>query len=157
MRTHQGFHISCSRRLLVLSAAACVIVGAAFVPLLAQASRSGTGEVIAVRELELKAGVDIAEFERFARSTYNPGWEGVVPGLKAYIGKADRGALKGGYALILVFDGEKTRDAIFPKEGGGASPQFAPMLKGPFALNQELEKYLEPGALSVYTDYVAMR
>lgn len=155
MRTRRGFHISCSRRSLVL--AASVITAGALVPTFAQAPRAGTGEVIAVRELELKAGVDPAQFERFARATYNPGWEGVVPGLKAYIGKADRGALKGGYALILIFDGEKTRDAIFPKEGGGASPTFAPLLKGPFALNQELEKYLEPGALSVYTDYVAMR
>ena len=155
MRTRRGFHISCSRRSLVL--AASVITAGALVPTFAQAPRAGTGEVIAVRELELKAGVDPAQFERFARATYNPGWEGVVPGLKAYIGKADRGALKGGYALILIFDGEKTRDAIFPKEGGGASPTFAPLLKGPFALNQELETYLEPGALSVYTDYVAMR
>ena len=155
MRTRRGFHISCSRRSLML--AASLIAAGALVPTFAQAPRAGTGEVIAVRELELKAGVDPAQFERFARATYNPGWEGVVPGLKAYIGKADRGALKGGYALILIFDGEKTRDAIFPKEGGGASPTFAPLLKGPFALNQELEKYLEPGALSVYTDYVAMR
>ena len=155
MRTRRGFHISCSRRSLML--AASLIAAGALVPTFAQAPRAGTGEVIAVRELELKAGVDPAQFERFARATYNPGWEGVVPGLKAYIGKADRGASKGGYALILIFDGEKTRDAIFPKEGGGASPTFAPLLKGPFALNQELEKYLEPGALSVYTDYVAMR
>jgi len=156
MRTQRGFHISCLRRSLMLIAASVIAAGA-LVPMFAQAPRAGTGEVIAVRELELKAGVDTAQFERFARVTYNPGWEGVVPGLRAYLGKADRGALKGGYALILVFDGEKTRDAIFPKEGGGASPLFAPLLKGPFALNQELEKYLEPGALSVYTDYVAMR
>jgi hypothetical protein len=48
-------------------------------------------------------------------------------------------------------------ERVLAKEGGGASPKFAPMLKGPFALNQELEKYLEPGALSVYTDYVPVR
>ena len=156
MRTQRGFQISCSRRSLMLSAASVIAVSA-LLPVFAQPSRAGATEVIAVRELELKAGVDTAEFDRFVRATYNPGWNGVVPGLKAYIGKADRGALKGGYALILIFDSDKTRDAIFPKEGGGASPQFAPMLKGPFALNQELEKYLEPGALSVYTDSVAMR
>jgi hypothetical protein len=156
MRTHRGFHISCSRRSLALAAASVIAVGA-LLPVFAQPSRTATGEVIAVRELQLKAAVNAAQFERFARDTYNPGWEGAVPGLKAYIGKADRGAQKGSYALILVFDGEKTRDAIFPKEGGGVSPTFAPLLKGPFALNQELEKYLEPGSLSVYTDYVAMR
>jgi hypothetical protein len=156
MGTQRGFHISCSRRSLTLGAA-CLIAVSALVPLLAQPSRTGAGEVIAVRELELKAGVDPAQFETFARATYNPGWNAVVPGLKAYIAKGDRGALKGGYALILVFDGAKTRDAIFPKEGGGASPTFAAKLKAAFALNQELEKFLEPGALSVYTDYVAMR
>jgi hypothetical protein len=156
MRTPRRFHISCSRRSLMLGAASIIAVSA-LVSLFAQPSRAGGGEVIAVRELELKAGVDTAQFERFARGTYNPGWDGVIPGLNAYIGKADRGALKGGYALILIFDGTTTRDAIFPKEGGGASPKFAPMLKAPFALNQELEKFLEPGALSVYTDYVAMR
>ena len=156
MRNQRGFHVSCSRRSLTLGAA-FVIALSALLPVFAQPSRAGSWEVIAVRELELKAGVDAAEFERFARATYNPGWNGVVPGLKAHIAKGDRGALKGGYALILIFDGEKTRDAIFPKEGGGASPKFAPMLKKPFALNQELEKYLEPGALSVYTDYVAVR
>jgi hypothetical protein len=156
MRTRRGFHISCSRQSVAL-AAAFVIAAGAVLPVFAQLSRAGTGEVIAVRELQLKAGVDTAQFERFVRDRYNPGWESAVPGLKAYIGKADRGAQKGSYALLLVFDGEKTRDAIFPKEGGGASPAFAPLLKGPFALNQELEKYLEPGSLSVYTDYVAMR
>jgi len=155
MRLQRSFHVG-SRRSLAL-AAALVIAFGALLPVLAQPSRAGTGEVVAVRELELKAAVNAADFERFARDTYNPGWEGAVPGLRAYIGKADRGARKGGYALILIFDAVKTRDAIFPKEGGGASPTFAPILQRPFTLNQELEKYLEPGALSVYTDYAALR
>jgi hypothetical protein len=30
-------------------------------------------------------------------------------------------------------------------------------LQGPLALNQELDKYIEPGALSAYTDYVVLR
>jgi hypothetical protein len=156
MRSQRAFKVCRSRRSLILGLAAVITLGA-LVPLLAQSSRSGTGDVIAVRELQVRASVEPAQFEQFARETYNRGWERAVPGLKAYIGKADRGALKGGYALILIFDTEKTRDAIFPKEGGGASPKFAPMLKKPFALNQELEKFLEPGSLSVYTDYVALR
>ena len=156
MRFQRAFEVYRSRRSLVLGIGAVITLGA-LVPVLAQSARSGTGEVIAVRELQLKASVEVAQFERFARETYNPGWEGAVPGLKAYIGKADRGALKGSYALILIFDAERTRDALFPKEGGGASATFAPMLKQPFALNQELEKFLEPGSLSVYTDYVALR
>ena len=128
----------------------------AMLPTFAQ-PRARTGEVIAVRELQLKADVDTAQFEQFVRSSYNPGWEGAVPGVKAYIGKADRGAQKGSYALIIIFDGERTRDAIFPKEGGGASTAFAPMLEQPLALNKALDKFVEPGSLSIYTDYVVMR
>ena len=126
-------------------------------PTFAQPTRARTGEVIAVRELQLKADVDAAQFDQFVRSSYNPTWEGAVPGVRGYIGKADRGAQKGSYALILIFDGEKTRDAIFPKEGGGASPAFAPMLEQPLALNKALDKFVEPGSLSVYTDYVVLR
>jgi hypothetical protein len=126
-------------------------------PMFAQPSRARTGEVIAIRELQLKEGTDVAQFEQFVRTSYNPAWEGTVPGVKAYIGKGDRGAQKGSYALILVFDGERTRDAIFPKEGGGVSPGFAATLEQPLALNKALDKFIEPGSLSVYTDYVVMR
>jgi hypothetical protein len=115
------------------------------------------GEVVAVRELQLKAGVDAAQFEQFVRATYNPGWATAVAGLRGYIAKGDRGAQKGTYALFLVFDSQQTRDAIFPKEGGGAAAAFTAKLQAPTALNQQLEKYLEPGSLSVYTDYVVLR
>ena len=156
MSTQRHGIISVLQRPFAVAALTVVAVGA-LLPVFAQSSRAGTGEVIAVRELQLKAGVDAAQFEGFVRSTYNPAWEGAVPGVKGYIAKADRGAQKGSYALFLIFDGEKTRDAIFPKEGGGASQAFAPALQRPLALNQELDKYVEPGTLSVYTDYVVMR
>jgi hypothetical protein len=145
------------------SALAFVCAGLATVALvsgdsaLAQSSRSGAGEVVAVRELELKPGIDPAEFDRFVVSTFNPAWEGTVPGVRAYIARADRGARKGSYALVLIFDSEKTRDAIYPKEGGGVSERFGPLLEGPFQANQQLDKYIDPGTLSVYTDYVALR
>ena len=126
-------------------------------PALAQPSRARTGEVIAIRELQLKAERTPAQFEQFVRSTYNPAWEGAVPGMKGYIAKADRGAQKDSYALILVFDGEKTRDIVFPKEGGGASAAFAALVQPLLALNKDLDKFVEPGSLSVYTDYVVLR
>jgi hypothetical protein len=141
----------------IASTALALLVFATIVPALAAPTRAGTGEVVAIRELELKAGVDSAQFEQFVTATYNPGWEGAVPGLKAYIARGDRGVHKGSYALVLIFDSQKTRDAIYPKEGGGASERFAPVLQAPFTLNKELEKYLEPATLSVYTDYVALR
>lgn len=127
------------------------------VPAPAQSSRAGSGEVIAIRELKLKAGVDVEQFEQFVTGTYNPGWEGAVPGMKGYIAKGDRGVQKGNYALFLVFDTEKTRNAIFPEAGGGVSDRFAPFVERPLALNEELDKYIETGALSAYTDYVVLR
>ena len=146
-----------SLRWSVALAGLTVMAVGTMLPTFAQPSRARTGEVIAVRELQLKADADAAQFEQFVRGSYNPAWEGAVPGVKAYIGKADRGAQKGSYALIIIFDGERTRDAIFPKEGGGASAAFAPMLEQPLALNKALDKFVEPGSLSVYTDYVVMR
>jgi len=127
------------------------------VPAPAQSSRAGTGDVIAMRELQLKAGVDPNQFEQFVIGTYNPALEGAVPGMKGYIAKGDRGVRRGGYALILIFDSEKTRNAIYPKAGAGASEKFAPFLQRPLALTQELDKYVEPGSVSAYTDYVVMR
>lgn len=125
-------------------------------PALAQSSRAPE-EVVAVRELELKPGVDIAEFERFVTGTYNPGWEGALTGARGYIAKADRGVHKGRYAFVLVFDSAKTRDAIFPKEGGGAAEKFQAALEKPLSLIKQLDKYIEPGSFSAYTDYVALR
>jgi hypothetical protein len=139
-------------KIVLCSALAAALV----VPALALQGQ-GLGEVVAVRELELRAGVEPAQFESFVTGTYNPGWQAAVPGLRAYIAKGDRGVHKGAYALVLIFDSQKTRDAIFPKEGGGASERFAPVLQKAFALNKELEKFLEPASLSVYTDYVALR
>jgi hypothetical protein len=146
-----------SRPVAVTGLVLAVIVFGVILPALAQPSRARTGEVIAIRELQLKAGADTAQFEQFVRSTYNPAWEGAVPGMKGYIAKADRGAQKDSYALILVFDGEKTRDIVFPKEGGGASAAFAALVQPLLALNKDLDKFVEPGSLSVYTDYVVLR
>ena len=130
---------------------------AAILPAFAQTSPEASGEVIAIRELQLKPDADTAQFERFVRGTYNPGWNKAIPGMRGYVAKSDRGAQKGSYVLFIVFDGTKTRDAIFPKEGGGVAPEFAARVQKLLALNPELEKFLEPGSLSVYNDYVVMR
>jgi hypothetical protein len=139
--------------LALLSAVAFGTVAAA----LAQGPRKGTDEVIAVREFELRAGVDLAAFERFVTETYNPGWADVVPGVRGYIAKGDRGAHKGRYAFILIFDSQKVRDDIFPKESEGAAERFAPMLERALALNAQLDKFIEPASFSIYTDYVPLR
>ena len=148
----------CRSRYLSLILAVPVVAVLALTPLSsAQISRAAAGEVIAIRELQLNPGVDVAEFERFVRDSYNPSWQGAVPGMRGYIAKGDRGQQKGTYVLVFVFDSEKTRNTIFPKEGGGASEKFTALLQTPFSLGKTLEAYVEPGTLSVYTDYIALR
>ena len=58
-----------------------------------QITFSGKGEVVAIRYLELKDNVSIEDFEKFAIDEYNPNFNRVVPGLKVYIAKSDRGCL----------------------------------------------------------------
>jgi hypothetical protein len=145
-----------STRLLALALLSAVALGTVAAAL-AQAPRKGADEVIAIRELELRPGVDLAAFERFVTETYNPGWAGVVPGVRGYIATGDRGAHKGRYAFILIFDSRKVRDDVFPKEGEGAAERFAPMLDRALALNAQLDKFIEPASFSIYTDYVPLR
>lgn len=156
MTIPQSVGIGSSRSMLAAATLALVPI-VMTVPAPAQPSRAGSGEVIAIRELKLNAGVDPGQFEQFVTGTYNPRWEGAVPGMKGYIAKGDRGVRKDGYALILVFDSEKTRNEIFPKAGAGVSERFAPLLEALLTMTQELDKYIEPGSLSAYTDYVVLR
>lgn len=126
-------------------------------PAAAQSSRTGTGEVISVRELTLKAGVNPADFERFVVQTFNPAWEGAVPGMKVYVAKGDRGARTGGYVLLIIFDSEKTRNVIVPVQGGGVAEAFRPildgLLSGPY--QKLITSYLESDP--PFTDYVVLR
>jgi hypothetical protein len=156
MSITQRVLLSSSIRL--LTAALLLLLGlVTAAPAAAQSSRAGTGEVIAVRELTLKRGINPADFERFVMERFNPAWEGAVPGVKAYIAKADRGARRGRYALVYIFDSEKTRNAIAPVEDRGAAEAFRPVLDRLFSgPNQELvTMYLE--AEPAYTDYVVLR
>ena len=129
---------------------------------LAQSPRAGTGEVLSIRELRLKPGVDPAEFERFVKETYNPRFEQLhFPGWRGYILKADRGTRKGSYIHVYAVESERTRNAFFPTEEGVLSEKSAPLaaelLEEVRRLNQELERYVEPGWHDVYTDYVVLR
>ena len=45
----------------------------------------------------------------------------------------------------------------FFQRGGGASAAFAALVQPLLALNKDLDKFVEPGSLSVYTDYVVLR
>jgi hypothetical protein len=122
----------------------------------AQSSRAGTGEVIAIREIILKPGVDSVKFEQFIIEKYNPAMEGAMPGVKAFVTKADRGQMKGGYAHFIIFDSQKTRQAIVPEEGKMAD-WFVPIWEKLESVSKELDEYLEEGSMNIYSDYVVLR
>lgn len=121
----------------------------------AAAQSTSSEEVIAVRPLTLRAGVDEAAFESFARMRYNPGWLGVTPGMTVAIMKADRGTRKGRYVLAFIFDSVTTRDAYFPQEGSEGTEAFQAYIREVQDLSDELEQYVEE--IGSYTDYVALR
>lgn len=121
----------------------------------------GPGNVLAVRELQLKPGVDPEEFERFAVEEFTPTFQEQVPGVSAYILKGERGDKKGQYSFALIFDSVNTRDYYYPFEHGGEAsvPKNAETLWLPArkAIYEQLIKYVEDiGQQGGYTDYVVL-
>ena len=125
--------------------------------LFAQALHTGKGEVIAVRFLELKPDVNIAEFENFAYKTFNSGFDGAVPGLKEYIAKSDRGMDVGSYSLLMVFDSQIVRDTMIPNRS--ASDWLNKIMEDQklWALWNKLDTYVVDGSLAKYNDFVVLR
>lgn len=121
----------------------------------AAAQNADGGEVVAIRTLELNDDVDSSQFDRFVQNRYNPGWEGIIPGMKVVVVKADRGEEKGAYALIFLFDSVRTRNAYFPQEGSEGTESFQAYIKKASELDTELMQYVE--TVGPYTDYVALR
>ena len=126
-------------------------------PLMSQVLYSGKGEVVAVRLLELKKDVDIEEFEKFAVKEFNPKNDGVVPGLREYIAKSDRGISVNSYALFMIFDSQNNRNTMIPNKQ--ASEWFNKILEDQnlWALWNKLGTYVTDESLSNYNDYVELR
>ena len=119
------------------------------------------GNIVAVREVTLKEGIDPVKFETFAVEEFTPVFEREVPGVKAYIMKGNRGDKKGSYAYVLIFDSENTRDFYYPFEHGGEEsvPSTSEQLWLPAreAIYTELVKYVDGiGETEGYTDYLVL-
>lgn len=119
------------------------------------------GNVVAIRELTLKPGVDPEKFERFAVEEFTPLFEEQVPGVRGFILKGERGDKKGDYSFALIFDSVNTRDYYYPFEHGGEAsvPKNAEALWLPAreAIYEKLAQYVEfIGQEGGYTDYVVL-
>lgn len=128
-----------------------------FTSVSAQSSRTGTGEVIAVRECKFKPGVDLTKFEKFIIEKFNPAMEGAYPGVKAFVTKVERGQKKGSYALIYIFDSGKTLHAVVSEENGKMGDWFVPFWEKSAPMRKELDTYMEEGWGSKYDDYTVLR
>jgi len=125
--------------------------------LFAQAPHTGKGEVIAVRFLELKADVDTTEFEKFAYEEFNPAFDGIVPGLKEYIARSDRGMDEGSYALLMIFDSQIVRDTMLPNRS--PAEWFGKIMEDQKLWTpwNKLGTYVVDGSLGKYNDFVVLR
>ncbi|MEL6256087.1 MAG: hypothetical protein AAFR87_29045 [Bacteroidota bacterium] len=108
------------------------------------------GAVVSIHQLEVAEGNQEA-FEKLVTESIHPLWQKEVEGMYVYILKGDRGARKGKYIQMLMFDSMERRDAYFPNEGEGFSEELAKQI------TDELwpaKKFEELGVSStVYTDY----
>ena len=119
------------------------------------------GNIVAVRDITLKEGVSIEDFEKFAVEEFSPVFEQQVPGVKAFIMKGNRGDKKGSYSYVLIFDSTNTRDFYYPFEHGGEKsvPATSEKLWLPArkAIYEELVKYVDGiGETEGYTDYIVL-
>jgi hypothetical protein len=71
--------------------------------------------VYSLQEIELRPGVDPAEFVRMFEAEVAP--SPTLPGLKVRLLKGNRGARDGKFLVLLEMENEETRDRYFPGEG----------------------------------------
>lgn len=112
------------------------------------------GKVLAIHQLTLKEGVNVAEFEAFILNELLP-YYNKVKGQKGDLAKGDRGIRTGKYAIILSFDSLADRNRIYPPEGG-ISDDFEEILTGTEDLWDKLGSYVEGDAFGNHTDYVTI-
>ena len=126
-------------------------------PLLSQITYSGKGEVVAVRFLKLKDTVNVEDFEKFVVKEFNSTFEGVIPGLKQYISKSDRGIAVDSYAMFMIFDSQVVRNIMIPSEKSVEWMDAIMEEKNLWALWGKLGTYVTDESLSNYNDFVELR
>ena len=126
-------------------------------PLLSQITYSGKGEVVAVRFLELKDTVNVEDFEKFVIEEFNSTFEGVIPGLKQYISKSDRGIAVDSYAMFMIFDSQYVRNIMIPNKKSTEWLDAIMEEKNLWSLWNKLGNYVTDESLINYNDFVELR
>ena len=94
------------------------------------------------------------EFEDFIMNELLPAYNSTFVGQKIMLAKADRGAEKGNYSLLLLFDNVDKRDAYYP-ENGHVSDEVKALWDSP-EIQRVDKKLKEYAGREFVTDYVTM-
>ncbi|MDH5398300.1 MAG: hypothetical protein OEX02_09150 [Cyclobacteriaceae bacterium] len=112
------------------------------------------GEVVGVRYFEIESSKQ-AEFEAHVINEVHPMYQKYIDGYWVYIGKSDRGSMKGKYVLLSVFDTYNRRQEYYPKPDKPAET----LTKAAEPLTETFNKtavFLGDQDIP-YTDYIIMR
>lgn len=110
-------------------------------------------KVFGMHTVELRPGVDEAEFEQFVLEEVAPSVN--IPGWKLHLLKGERGERAGKYVLMLEVENLDARNRYYPAQD---QPTEEAQREGA-ALQQVWEKWgtyatTTPGVDTVHTDYV---
>jgi hypothetical protein len=116
-------------------------------------------KLFGLHEIELQPGVEPDEFERFFAEEVAP--SPMVPGLKVYLLKGDRGECAGKYLVLLEIESVETRDRYFPRPGAGEeSEEFTQFLEQHPETAAAFDKWQKMSPFGskneIYTDYVVV-
>jgi len=118
-----------------------------------------TGEVLGIRHVTLKEGVDSDEFERFFVEEYQPVFNERFPGLQFMLLKGDRGQDVGGYIFVLKVSSVWARNYYWPDDDSD-SGKYEELLEACGSTCERLfDKfigYVVEDVYSQYTDYVEL-
>ncbi len=118
------------------------------------------GQVVAIRHLTLKKGVDANAADRFVATRWNPAWRNYMPGARQFIAKGERGQKVGEYISLFVIDSKRSRDFYWPSDSTSTPAVNAAWIAADTTLlnsvNAELDEYFEPGWGIAFTDYVEL-
>lgn len=125
---------------------------------LALVPKGAAVEMVAIRELTLKEGVDPEVFKKFVVEELGASFNQYVPGAKFLIMKGERGKNIGKYVCVIVFDSIHTRNLYWPEPDKPPSKVWEAILAASGgAIDRNLEKVGNYVAgFDQYTDYVSI-
>ena len=81
-------------------------------------------KVFGMHEIELQAGVEPEDYERFFAEELAPTLK--LPGWKTHLLRGDRGARGGKYLVLHEIESQDTRDRYFPDQGAVGGVRSVP-------------------------------